>query len=386
MSAPRPSGKKSVPGTMPTPCSTARPREVDGVGAGGKRQPGEEAALGTSPAHAVRGRALERGEQALALAPVERPRPRQLLLDPAAARGLLEEPLPERARALVGELLGRDELGGDLCRPDGPAEPHAGTERLRRRAGLDDDVRAEAPEARQRLLGEAELAVGDVLDDQEAVAARQLDQRRAPIRREADARRVLVVRDRVDELRAEPGDQLPFQLVDLEPVLVERDGDELRLEAPEGLDRAEVGGRLDDHDVAGVEVRLPDQLERLDRAARDQQLVVGRATALERLEPVRERVQRPGEPSCRRILERAQLAGLGEFLQQRRDPLTGKGLRVGEAAGERDQVGQAEQRQDGRDSLADVAPRPGRGERLPPGRLGRHRHAANPMRPGSFDM
>ena len=42
----------------------------------------------------------------------------------------------------------------------------------------DDDVGAEAPEARQRLVGEAELAVGDVLDDQEAVAARQLDQRR----------------------------------------------------------------------------------------------------------------------------------------------------------------------------------------------------------------
>ena len=40
---------------------------------------------------------------------------------------------------------------------------------------------AEAPEARQRLLVEAELAVGDVLDDQEAVAARELDQGRPPL-------------------------------------------------------------------------------------------------------------------------------------------------------------------------------------------------------------
>ena len=90
-------------------------------------------------------------------------------------------------------------------------------------------------------LGEAQLAVRDVLDDQEAVVARELDQRRAPLRREADAGRVLVVGDRVDELRAQPVREAALELVDLEPVLVDRDGDERRLEAPERLDRAEVG-------------------------------------------------------------------------------------------------------------------------------------------------
>ena len=364
MSAPRPSGKKSVPGTIPTPVLDRPPGQVDGVGAVRKGQPREEAALRPRPAHTGRHRALERRQQPLALAPVERPRTRQLLVDPAAPGRLLEQPLAERAGALVGELLRRDEPGGDLGRADGPAEPHAGEERLRRRARLHDDVRGEAPEARQRLVGEAELAVGDVLDDQEAVAARQLDQRRPPLGREAHAGRVLVVRDRVDELRAQPGGEPALQLVDLEPVLVERHGDEARLEAPERLDRAQVRRPLDDDEVAGVEERLPDQLQRLDRAARDRQLVLGGAAALQRLEPVGERVERPGQPARRRVLECAQLAGLDELLEQRRDPLARERLRVGEAAGERDHVGHAEERQDGGDALADIAPRARRGERL----------------------
>ena len=116
---------------------------------------------------------------------VERTRALELLVDPAAAHVLLEQPLAERARALVGVLLRRDELRADLRRPDRPAEPHAREERLRRRPGLDDDVRREAPEARQRAAVEAELAVGDVLDDQEAVPPRELDERARAARREA---------------------------------------------------------------------------------------------------------------------------------------------------------------------------------------------------------
>jgi hypothetical protein len=57
-------------------------------------------------------------------------------------------------------------------------------------------------------------------------------------------------------------------------VLIHCDGDEHRLEAPEGLDGAEVRGGFDDDEIAGVEEGLGDQLERLDGPARDQQLVV----------------------------------------------------------------------------------------------------------------
>src|SRR5829696_1112480 len=353
-------------------------RELDRVDAG-KRQPGEEAALRRRPLRSRREGTLERREHALALPSIQRPRPRELLVDPAAAGGFLEEPLPEGSRALVGQLLRCYELCGDLGRADGPAQPHAGAKWLRGRARLDDDVGAEAPEARQRLPGEPELAIGNILDDQEPVPARQLDERRAAVGREADAGRVLVVGDRVEELGAQAGLELTLQLVDLEPVLVERHCGERRLEAPERLDRAEVGGAFDDDDVTGVEVRLPDQLERLDRAARDQELVVGGPATLQPLEPVGERVQRPREPSGGRVLERAQFLPGGELLQQRRDPLARERLGVGKAAGERDQVGKAEQREHRRDPLADLAARPRRGERLPPCRLGSQRHAANPM-------
>ena len=69
-----------------------------------------------------------------ALARVERARALELLVDPAAPRVLLEEPLAERAGALVGVLLRGHELRDDLRGPGRPAEPHAREERLRRRA------------------------------------------------------------------------------------------------------------------------------------------------------------------------------------------------------------------------------------------------------------
>ena len=157
--------------------------------------------------------------------------------------------------------------------------------------GLHDDVRRQAPEARERLVGEGELTVRHVLDDQEPVALRQLDEQRSPLGGEADAGRILVVGDAVDELRAEPARETPLQLLHVEPVLVHRHHDESRLEASERLDRAEVGGAFDDDDVAWVEERLGDQLERLDSPARDQQLVVCGTAALQRLEPTCEGVE-----------------------------------------------------------------------------------------------
>ncbi len=112
------------------------------------------------------------------------------------------------------------------------------------------------------------------------MAPRELDERAASLHGEADTRRVLVIRDRVEQLRAQAAGEPPLQLVDLEPVLVHRDGDDLGLVPAERHDRAEVGRPLHDHQVAAVEERLRHELERLDRAARDQQLVVGGAAAL----------------------------------------------------------------------------------------------------------
>ena len=170
---------------------------------------------------------------------------------------------------------------------------------------------------RQRSVAEVELAVGDVLDDEEAVAARKLDERLAPLGRERHAGRVLVVGDRVEELRPQAVRRAaPLELVDLEPVLVHRHGHDLGLEPAEGHDRAEIRRRLDEHRVAAVEERLADQLERLDPAARDQQLVVAGPPVPAPLEPSGDGVERARQPARRRVLECGRLAARGELGEQ----------------------------------------------------------------------
>ena len=166
---------------------------------------------------------------------------------PAAHRSNRGEPIPRRAAVRVRPRTGRCSASRRQaewrCQPgQRPAEPDAREKGLRRRARLHDDVRREAPEARERLVGEGELTVRHVLDDQEPVVLRQLDELRSPLGDKAHAGRVLVVGDAVDELRAEPTCEAPLQVFRVEPVLVHSDGDERRLEASERLDRAEYVG------------------------------------------------------------------------------------------------------------------------------------------------
>jgi hypothetical protein len=176
-------------------------------------------------------------------------------------------------------------------------------------------------------------------------------------------------------LPPQPCYELPLELVDFEAVLVERHRNHLGLEAAEGHDRAQIRRPFDHHDVAAVEERLADKLERLDRAARDQQLVVGGTPALQDLEPAGERVERSGEPAGRRVLEGARLARGGELLDERGGALARERQRVGEAARERDHAGEAEERENRGDPFAHVAARARCKERLPAPRLRRHRHS-----------
>ena len=255
-----------------------------------------------------------------------------------------------------------------------PAEPHAGEERLRRRPGLDDDVGGERPEARQALLAEVEVAVGDVLEHEEAVAARQLDERFAALGGQAHPGRVLVVGDRVQQLRAHPRRERRSSSSTSSPSSSSGTTAIWALEPAERHQRAEVCRRLDDDQVARIEEGLADELERLDRAARDHQLVVRGPPALRRLDPSGERVERPGEPARRRVLECARLAGLGELGEELRGALARERPRIGEPAGERDQARHRKQREDLCDPIADTAARPCREELVPSARHGRHGH------------
>jgi PAS domain-containing protein len=186
-----------------------------------------------------------------------------------------------------------------------------------------------------------------------------------------------VVRDRVDELRPQPLAQAPVELVDLQPVLVDRHGHDLGLEAAECHDRAEVGRRLDDHRVAAVEERLAHQLERLHAAARHEQLVVARPPSLHGLEPLRERVERAGEAARRSVLERARLARGRELGQKRRGAVAREGARIREPARERDHVRLAEEAEHGGDPLSHVAAGARGEEAIPARRLAHGGHATD---------
>jgi hypothetical protein len=273
----------------------------------------------------------------------------------AAPAVLLEQALPERAGALVGVLLGPDELRDDLGRAHRPAEPHAGEEGLREGACLEDDVGGERPKARRPVLAEGELAVSDVLDEEEALMPRELDEGLSALGREADSRRILVVRDRVQELRRQAARQDSLELVDAESVVIERDAHDLGLEALEGHHGAEVGRRLHRDGVAAIDEDLADELERLDCAAREEELLLGRPPPLEPLEPSGDEVAGPRQSLRRRVLERGRVARLDELAQDIGHNPTGERGRVRQPAGERDDVLRPREREDGDQPLPRAA-------------------------------
>ena len=188
--------------------------------------------------------------------------------------------------------------------PDRPAEPEAGGEDLREGPGLQDDVRAERPQRRQRLAVEGQLAVGDVLEDQHAVAPAGVDQGVAARERERPPGRVLVLRDDVDEARAVARGEALGELVDEHPVLVHRDPGQRRLVALEGHDRAEVRRRLDGDAVTRVEQRAAEQVDALHAAAGDHQLVLGGRAALRRADARAQVLAHARQPFARPVLQR----------------------------------------------------------------------------------
>ena len=126
---------------------------------------------------------------------------------------------------------------------------------------------------RRRLFVVPQVAVGVVLDDRHAGRLRRGDQRVAPRRRDLPAGRILEVRQQVGE----PGARRPLRQTGHRfgpgPFRVAVETGEGRLVGHEGLQRAQVGGRLDRHRRAGVDQHLADQVEPLLRAGGDQDLI-----------------------------------------------------------------------------------------------------------------
>src|SRR5215472_7308189 len=353
---------------------TRRRRERHGVDAVLRAQPREEAAAGRGPGGAgghVLGQGLAHDAGA---ALVERAGGDELAVEVPAAPVLLEHPLAERARALVGVLLGRDQLRDDLARARRPAEAHSGEERLGERAGLDDHVGGLRPQARRRRRVKAELPVRDILEDQEPVPPGQLNQRGPAVGRQGQAGRVLVVGNRVEHLGPQAALEHVGEHVDPHPVAVHRHAAQVRLVAAERHDRAEVGRRLDHRDVAGIHEALGRQLQAVDPAAGDHQLTRCRARALQRLEPPGQVVTQRLQPLRRGVLQRHRGVLRDQPPGDLSEHLAGKRLRVREAAGERDHVAGPGQGQDRGDLTAPQRPGAAGEARGPVTQLGRSGH------------
>jgi hypothetical protein len=128
-------------------------------------------------------------------------------------------------------------------------------------------LRVDLDDRGQVLALVAELSVGVVLDDRGPVVVGELDQPPPPLEAQGDARRVLEVREDVEELGSAP--QLGLELLDVEPLVVDRHGEVVGLVGAPRLQRPEVGRRLREDAVPRVHEELADEVEALLRARRD---------------------------------------------------------------------------------------------------------------------
>jgi hypothetical protein len=161
---------------------------------------------------------------------------RSLRLEVRIEVAAAEEPGEESLHGVVGagvhDLLGVDQQLLQLgCGVD-PADAETGCDDLREGAHREDQRVAfgELVQGRHRIALEAQRAVGIVVDDDAAPRLRELEQPAAALERQGGARRVLERGDRVDGFggAAGPVDEV-FQDVDLHPVPVDRDLEEIGL-------------------------------------------------------------------------------------------------------------------------------------------------------------
>ena len=185
--------------------------------------------------------------------------------------------LGDRRGAEVGGLLG----DGTAAQQRFGADQPAGAQRRRHRLGqarqVEDGIvvtafAAQLPEGGKALVGEAQVAIRIVLDDQEAVLAGQLDQLPAAGRGQHRATGIGKVWHRIKKLRCPACRQIRQCLpqgVDVQAIVIGGDLDDVGRCQPQGLQRGRIGGRLDQHRVTRIDQRAHQQIESLLRTGRD---------------------------------------------------------------------------------------------------------------------
>ncbi len=130
------------------------------------------------------------------------------------------------------------------------------------------------------LAAPGEVGVAIVFEDRHAIVARQLQHLGAAALGQDRAGRVLHRRDGVDIFRRDAAPlvvgERGSQRIDPDAVLVEGNADGIDAEPCEPVQRALIGLLLDQHGVALRQQRVVDEVERLQRAGDDQD-VIGRA-------------------------------------------------------------------------------------------------------------
>ena len=214
----------------------------------------------------------------------------------------------------------------------------------------------QAGDVRLMLTVEAQLPVGIVLDDHEAVLDGKRQQLQAPRARHGRAARIGEGGHDVQQLRARRRRvaQQRLELVDVQTVRIDPDGQRPYAGDLQHAQRAGVGRALDDRGVAGGEQRAHQQVEALLRAAGHQH-VIGRAARAARGEQRRHRLAHAGQAVGRAVLQ----AGDRHVAQRRVGGLAHavavEQLGAGVAAGERHHPGHRHQlRELAHERLADV--------------------------------
>jgi len=212
--------------------------------------------------------------------------------------------LIEHAGTEIGRLLRDLEFFADRGRGKDPAATQSGREHFRERAKVDDAavVIRGLDRSRVGVVDVHQLAVRIVFDDEKVVLRGQVQDRSAPRLRHQPSRWILKIRDHVEQLRLRPRRHFVERLRH-DPVVILRHAGEFRAAGIKRRRPADVRRQFDEHNVAGIKKRMRDQVERLLRSRRDDD-VLSRRVDLSFAAEAGDELTETGKAARRTVLQR----------------------------------------------------------------------------------
>ena len=184
----------------------------------------------------------------------------------------MHHPLVDAGRVQVGRLLGLQQLGVQHGRRHQVAQAEARRQHLAEAAEVQHALGPVRCQRRGRRGVEPQVAIRVVFDQRHAHGLGGRQQGQAPRGRQHPAGGVLEVGQQVGEAGARRVVRQRADGLGQRPVGIASQAGVDRLVRVEGLQRAQVGGRLHRHRRAGVDHHLADQVQPLLRSGGDQHL------------------------------------------------------------------------------------------------------------------